>query len=403
MINSNKIIYLDHAATTPVDPRVLRAMQSYWSKEFANPSALYKSGVKAAEAVSTARSDIAAVLNCNPREIIFTAGGTESNNMAILGTARAYQKQHSKPGHIITSPIEHHSVLHVMDALKQWGWKISYAKVNREGFVDVSELKKLARKDTALISVMYANNEIGTIEPISEIGKWLSGLNKARLQKGYPRILFHTDACQAAGALELDVNKLKVDMLTLNGSKIYGPKQIGVLYLRQGVEIDPIIHGGGQERDLRSGTENVPAIVGLATALKLVQHSREKESKRLLQLQKHFIDRLLKKVKGSSLNGPTPGPLRLPNNINISFDKIEGESLMIYLDAKGIEVATGSACTASSVDPSHVLTAIGLSEQQSYNSIRITMGDGTTKADLDFVLGELHTTVNQLSSVTNQK
>ncbi len=406
---STKIIYLDYAATTPVDPRVIKAMQPYWSQEFANPSALYKSGVKAAGAIDAARADIAKVLNCSPREIIFTAGGTESNNMAILGVAQNFQKTFHKPGHIITTPIEHHSVLHVMDALKQWGWKISYAPVNKEGLVDFAALKKLVRRDTALISIMYANNEIGTIQPIAEIGKWVSGLNRVRSQKRLSSILLHTDACQAAGALTLDTRSLKVDLLTFNGSKIYGPKQTGILFVRSGVKLEPIIHGGGQELNLRSGTENVPGIIGLTTALKLVSHpaAQKKENTRLISLRNQFADRLLKKVRGIAINGPKLSSdfnqlNRLPNNLNITIDGVEGEMLMLYLDAQGIEVATGSACTTTSQDPSHVLEAIGVPRKQAYNSIRLTLGKQTTKQQLDKVLKVLVPLITKLKLVTSR-
>ena len=402
MKKSSKQIYLDYAATTPVDTRVLKAMQPYWSHEFANPSALYKGGVKALAVINQARADIATVLSCNPREIIFTAGGTESNNLALLGVTQNYQLQNNKPGHIITTAIEHHSVLHIIEALKQWGWKVSYVPVDSEGLIDLEALKKLVRKDTVMISVMYANNEIGTIEPIAEIGKWLNGLNKARTQKRLGRILFHTDACQAGGALPLDVNKLKIDMLTLNGSKVYGPKQMGILYLRTGIHIQPLIHGGGQERNLRSGTENVPAIVGLATALVLAQKQSAQESKRLRTLQKHFVDRLSKKVKGITLNGPKVGPNRLANNINFSVDGIEGESLMLYLDSYNIAVATGSACATASLDPSHVLVAIGRTQKDAYSAVRISMGKDTTKASLDYVMeaiGELVPILGKVSTL----
>lgn len=410
---SKKLIYLDHAATTPIDPRVLKAMQPYWSDKFANPSALYKAGLEAKDAINSARSEIANVLNAKPSEIIFTAGGTESNNMAIQGAAINFAKTHGKPGHIITTPIEHHSVLHVVEALKNYGWKISYAPIESEGFVDLSALIKLVRKDTALISVMYANNEIGTVEPIAEIGKWLTGLNKARAQKNLPRVLFHTDACQASGALSLDTHELKVDLMTLNGSKIYGPKQTGILYVRTGVKLETIIHGGGQERDLRSGTENVPGIVGLATALTLAQKEAEKETKRLQALQRHFDDRLSKKVKDIKLNGPLINSKhsknlrgselnkinRLPNNINISFKGVEGESLMLYLDSYNIAVATGSACATTSTDPSHVLIALKATQSQAYSAVRFTLGKATTKQQLDYVVNVLSELVPMLRKV----
>ncbi|HEX3099784.1 MAG TPA: cysteine desulfurase family protein [Patescibacteria group bacterium] len=401
-----KRIYLDYAATTPVDPRVVKAMQPFWSERFANPSALYKSGLDAHTAVAESRAAIAQILNAKPSEIIFTAGGTESNNLAILGMAQAYQKQHGKPGHIITTPIEHHSVLHVVEALKNWGWQISYAPVDSEGFINLEDLKKLAKKDTALVSVMYANNEIGTIEPIAEVGKWLTGLNKARFAKGLGRILFHTDACQAAGTLSLDVQELKIDLLTLNGSKIYGPKQTGILFVRTGVKLEPIIHGGGQERDLRSGTENVPGVVGLASALSLVVKDQKKENARLITLRNYLDDRLSKKVKGIKTNGPAlsskKDSKRLPNNLNFTIDKVEGEALMLYLDAAGIEVSTGSACTTTSEDPSHVLVAIGISKAQAYNSIRLTLGKQTTKAELDRVIGILPGLTEQLRRTVSE-
>jgi cysteine desulfurase len=410
MKKSTKLIYLDHAATTPVDPRVVKAMQSYWSDKFANPSALYKSGMEAKDAINSARANIAQVLNAKPSEIIFTAGGTESNNIAIQGAAINFAKTHQKAGHIITTAIEHHSVLHIVDALKNYGWKIDYAPTDKEGFVDLAALKKLVRKDTALISIMYANNEVGTIEPIAEIGKWLTGLNKIRVQKDLPRILFHTDACQAGGTLSLDTHELKVDLLTLNGSKIYGPKQTGILFVRSGVKLEIIIHGGGQERDLRSGTENVPGIVGLSAALAFAQKNLAKENKRQQELQVYFSDRLSKKVKHIQVNGPAISKRlsaksihpaqnklnRLPNNINISFKDVEGESLMLYLDSYNIAVATGSACATTSTDPSHVLVALNgsqrASQKDAYSAVRFTIGKSTTKQQLDYVvdvLGEL--------------
>lgn len=398
-----KLIYLDHAATTPVDPRVVKAMRPYWTKNFANPSALYKSGREANDIISKARSSIANILNSKASEVVFTAGGTESNNLAILGVAQAYQKQFGKPGHIITTPIEHHSVLHTIDALKNWGWKVSYTPVNSEGLVNIDAIKKLAKKDTALISVMYANNEIGTIEPIEEIGKWLNGLNKARASKGLHKILFHTDACQAGGTLSLDVTQLRVDLLTLNGSKIYGPKQTGILFIKSGTKLEPIVHGGGQERDLRSGTENVPGIIGFAKALELAQKNSNKENKRLFELQKYFVNQLTKKVKSVKLNGPNPGADRLVNNINLTFKNIEGESLMLYLDAAGIQVATGSACATASMDPSHVLVAIGVNQKDAYSAIRISTGHQTTKSDLDYVIKVLSDLIPMLNDVTNLK
>ncbi|HEX3095698.1 MAG TPA: aminotransferase class V-fold PLP-dependent enzyme, partial [Patescibacteria group bacterium] len=254
-------------------------------------------------------------------------------------------------------------------------------------------------RDTAIISVMYANNEIGTIEPIAEIGKWVSGLNKARAKKKLPHIAFHTDACQAGGSLPLNVNDLKVDLLTLNGSKVYGPKQIGILYVRSGIQIEPIVHGGGQERDLRSGTENVPAIIGLATALTFAQKDSAKETKRLQTLQKYFVDRLSKKVKQVKLNGPAVKQNRLANNINLTFDNVEGETLMLYLDNYNVAVATGSACATASLDPSHVLVAIGRNKRDAYSAVRISIGHDTTKASLDYVIDVMGELVPMLRKV----
>ncbi len=382
MKRQNKTIYLDYAATTPVDPAVVKAMQPYWSAEYGNPASLYKSGKTAQAAIIEARKTIAQFLNCSAKEIIFTGGGTESVNLAIQGIAKEFITKHKKPGHIITTPIEHHAVLHTVEALQNYGWKIDYVPVDKEGFVKLEALKKLVRPDTALISVMYANNEIGTVEPIEEIGFWLAGLNKTRKNKIY----FHTDACQASGVLGLDVNKLRVDLMSLNASKIYGPKGIGLLYIRSGVKLQPIIYGGGQEQNLRSGTENVPAIVGFAKALELAQKNKNSENKRLAGLRDYFITELSKlekfTINGPKLDGKSKQPHRLPNNINLTFPGIEGETLMLYLDAKGIAISTGSACATTSTDPSHVLVAIGTKPKQAFNAVRLTLGKQTTKAQI---------------------
>ncbi len=412
---SKKVIYLDHAATTAVDPKVLKAMQPYWSREFGNPSSLYKAGNDGKEAITQARKTIADILSCSPQEIIFTGGGTESINLAIFGIARQYELQHKKKGHLITSTIEHHAVLHSLQALQEEGWKVDYAPVDSEGFVKLDALKKLVRPDTILVSIMYANNEVGSIQPITEIGKWISGLNKARAAAKLARIYFHTDACQAAGSLPLSVADLHVDLLSLNASKIYGPKGIGLLYIKSGTPIRPIIFGGGQERNLRSGTENVPAIVGLGTALALAQKNKEKENTRLELLRNYIDDRLSKKVKGYSINGPKLAitsarkhyPInkslqRLPNNVNISFTGVEGEALMLYLDAHNIQVSTGSACTTTSLDPSHVLEAIGIPRSEAYNAIRLTMGKATTKADLDYVIEVITQLVKKLRNTIKE-
>ncbi len=406
---SKNIIYLDNAATTRTDPQVLKAMQPYWTQEYGNPSSLYKSGVTAKMAIDNARSSIAHILNCTPKEIIFTSSGTESINLAIFGVAREFEINQKRKGHIITSSIEHHAVLHSVRALKEEGWHVDYTPVNADGLIINDALKKLVRKDTVLISIMYANNEIGTIQPIAEIGKWLTGLNKKRVEQKLPLIRFHTDACQASGSLSLDTHELHVDMLSINGSKIYGPKGAGVLFVKSGATLRPLIFGGGQERNLRSGTENVTVIVGFAKALTLAQNIIVKENKRLIMLQSYFNDRLLKKVNGFILNGPnitydtnTNQLLRLPNNINITIKGVENESLMLYLDAFNIQVATGSACTTASNDPSHVLEAIGLSDISARQSIRLTLGRHTSKKELDYVLKVIPNVVKQLRKTTNE-
>lgn len=395
---SQKIIYLDSAATTSIDPQVLKAMEPYWTEQFGNPSSLYKSGIEVRRALAKARESIAAILSCTPKEIIFTSGGTESVNLAIFGIARQYELANRKKGHVIVSSIEHDAVLNSARALQEEGWRVDHVPVDAEGFIKLDTLKDLVRKDTVLVSVMYANNEIGTIEPISEIGRWLNGLNKARLQKKLPRIYFHTDACQAAGSLNLNVDTLKVDLLSLNASKIYGPKGVGILYARTGVQLRPIIFGGGQEGNIRSGTENVPAIIGFSKALELAQTNKDKTNKHLLGLQKFFDEKLRKALKHFNYNGPSnlhstnrklkssSDLARLPNNINITIPGIEGESLMLYLDASGVQVATGSACSTASDDPSQVLLAIGLNKKQAKETIRITLGKHTNKRELEYAV-----------------
>lgn len=370
-------VYLDHAATTPIDPAVLKAMQPFFSQHYGNPSALYKEGLIANGALNDARRSVAEILRTQPDCITFTSGGTESDNMAVLGIARAHAK-HGK--HIITTQIEHHAVLYPVEQLQKEGWEITILPVDRDGFVKAQDVIKAIRPDTTLISVMYANNEIGTIQPIAEIGRQLLRLRK---EKGSMYPFFHTDAAQAAGCLELDAEKLHVDLMTINGGKIYGPKGTGLLYVRRGVTLQPIMFGGSQERNVRAGTENLPGIVGLAKALELSQKNKIKESKRERQLVESFWKQLQKKVKTVSLNGPAIGEGRLPNNLNVCFEGVDGEALVIYLDSLGIMAATGSACTAVSREPSHVLKAIGKSEAEILSSVRFTIGKTTTKQGLD--------------------
>ncbi len=364
-------IYLDYAATTPVREEVLKAMLPFFSEKFGNPGSMNSFGAEALDAVDEARLTVAKILNAKINEIIFTGSGTESINLAIKGVARANK---TKGNHIITSKIEHPSVLESCKALEKEGFEVTYLKPESDGSINPEKLKYAIKKNTILASIIYANNEIGTINNIQELGK-ICKENK---------IIFHTDACQAAGSLELDVNKLNVDLMTLNGSKIYAPKGIGILYIASKTQIYPIIHGGGQEFKLRSGTENVPGIVGFAKALELAHKESEKENKRLITLRDKLISGILTKIKGSTLNGSRTN--RLPNNVNISIPKMEAETLLLMLDEKGIAASTGSACTAKNLAPSHVLTGIGLKEKQANSSIRFTLGKYTTEADIDKTL-----------------
>lgn len=384
------LIYLDHAAGTFLDPEVKKSMELFLGANFGNASSLYNLGKKSKEAIEFSRKQVAEVLSARAEEIVFTAGGTESNNLAIFGSV-----SENKKVHVITSVIEHPSVLEPVLELQNRGHKVSLLKVDKNGFINLDQIKKAVRPETVLISVMYANNEVGTVQAISEIGKWLRQENQKRISKKLSPILFHTDACQATGALDLNVNRLGVDLLTLNGSKIYGPKQSGVLFVRKGLKLKPVIFGGGQEKGLRSGTENVAGIVGFAKALVLAEKSRDKESKRLKSLRDYFITQALKSVKGASLNGFDErtklrvnnfSVKRLPNNINLSFKGLEGETALIYLDSYNIAVSTGSACSSVRGETSHVLLALGLTKEQAESSLRFTLGKNTTLKEINFVL-----------------
>lgn len=385
-------VYLDHAATTPLDPAVAKAMRPYLAEKFGNPSSLYKAGVEAKTAISHAREKVAQILNCSPKEIIFTAGGTESTNLAIFGTAKKF-----KPGesHIVTSQIEHHAVVRPVEALGKEGYRTTFVKANGTGIIALNDIKKAIRPQTVLVSIMYANNEVGTIQPIREIGKWLRAENARRAKKSLPYIAFHVDACQA-GTLNLDVQNLSVDLLTLNGSKNYGPKQTGVLFARISLPLKPLIYGGGQEAGLRSGTENVAGIVGFAKALTLIQTNRVKENKRLEILRDYFIKRVLKEIPKSVINGSMGKGERLPSNINVSFDGVDGEALLLYLDSYNIAVSTGSACSTVDNLPSHVLKAMGFNKERIAGAIRFTLGKSTTKKQLDFVINVLKPLIKEL-------
>lgn len=377
-------VYLDYAATTPIDPKVFKAMAPYFKKDFGNPSSIHGYGQKALSAIDEARQTAADFLGCSQDEIIFTGSATEANNLAIFGLV--------KPGgHIITTNIEHHAVLEPFQALSKRGIEVTYVPVDKEGLVSVSDIKKAIKPNTVLVSIMYANNEIGTVQPIAEIGKMLPD-----------NIYFHTDAVQAANYFDCNVKNLGVDLLTLSAHKIYGPKGTGLLYVREGVKIEPFILGGGQEQGRRSGTENVAAIVGFAQALKEVQNPKIKiQSIKIKQYRDKIIKTILKYIPDARLNGSLAQ--RLPNNANISFEGAEGEAIVIALDQKGIACSTGSACSSRSLQASHVLLALGLSEEQAHGSLRITVGRYTSQLEVERFLKVLPTVISRLREISGYK
>ncbi|MBU2081915.1 cysteine desulfurase [Patescibacteria group bacterium] len=385
-----KQIYLDYAATTYIDPGVLQKMLPYLTTAYGNASSLYSLGREAKTAIDMARKDVAKILGVLPQEIILTGSGTESANLAIYGIAKAYQ---DKGDHVIVSKIEHKAVLESAKRLEKEGFRVTYLDIDSQGIVNLNELKKALNKKTILVSIMYANNEIGTIQPIFEISKIITKFKKENLLPA-----FHSDACQAAGALSLKIKDLGVDFLTLNGSKIYGPKGSGCLYKNQNFKIEPLIVGGSQEMGLRAGTENPALIVGFSEALKLAEKLRKKENWRLRILRDYLIKKVLKTIPVSQLNGHPQK--RLPHNINLSFAGIEGESLVLKLDQYGISVSTGSACTSTDLTPSHVLLALGLPEDLTHGSLRLTLGRKTTKEDLDYVLKILPPVVKKLRKMS---
>ncbi|MBD3281964.1 aminotransferase class V-fold PLP-dependent enzyme [Candidatus Uhrbacteria bacterium] len=394
-------VYLDHAATTPVDGRVIKAMMPFFDTCYGNPSSLHAPGQKAHKAVTDARNSIAGLLNAHVDEMVFCSGGTESDNLAILGTVnmskaelkRMYGK--NAVPHVVTSAIEHPAVLEPLLKLEYRGEiELTQIKPGANGVVAAEDVFKAIKSNTVLVTIMLANNEIGTIQPIAEIGKLIL---KHRKVNGSIYPYFHTDACQAAGYLDLNVEKLHVDLLTLNGGKIYGPKGVGLLFVRRKTRIEPQVYGGGQERRLRSGTENVPGIAGLATALDIAQAKREKESERIAKLRDRLIKGLLK-IEKSRLNGDAKN--RLPNNVNVSFMDIEGEAAMLYLDAKGVYCSTGSACASTSLDPSHVILALGMSYEAAHGSMRLTLGKSTTKKDVDYVVTIMPGIVRRLREIS---
>lgn len=380
-----KKIYLDNAATTKTRPAVVEAMLPYFTESFGNPSSVYELATQNKKAVDEARGIIAKALNTEISDIYFTAGGTESDNWALKATAEAYA---SKGNHIITSRIEHHAILHTCEYLEKHGMEVSYIDVDENGLIKLDELKKAIRPTTILISVMFANNEIGTIQPIKEIGEIAKANN----------ILFHTDAVQAFGQLAIDVNELNIDMLSASGHKLNGPKGIGFLYIRKGLKLKSLVHGGAQERHRRAGTENVPAIVGLGKAVEIAMETLEERQQKEIELRDKLIKRILSEVTYVRLNGHRTK--RLPNNANFSFQFIEGESLLIMLDMQNICASSGSACTSGSLDPSHVLLAIGLPHEIAHGSLRLTLCEDNTEEEMDYVVEKIKEIVEKLRSMS---
>lgn len=380
-----KYVYMDNAATTPVKPEVLEVMLPYFTEKYANPSPIYGIAHENKQAVEKARMQIATVLNADSKEIYFTVGGSESDNWALKGVAFANR---SKGNHIITSKIEHHAVLHTCQYLEKQGFEVTYLDVDEYGFVRPEDLKNAITDQTILISIMFANNEIGTIEPIEEL---------AAVAKEH-NVLFHTDAVQAMGNVRIDVKKLGIDLLSMSAHKFNGPKGMGVLFIRNGVKIDNLLHGGGQERRRRAGTENVPGIVGMGKAIELAYENFDEHQRKLSEIRDALTDRLLKEVPHSKLNGHPEK--RLPGNVNISFEFIEGESILLLLDMEGIAAASGSACNSDSLDPSHVLLAIGLPHELAHGSLRLSIGDFNDISEVDYVVEKVKDIVQRLRNLS---
>lgn len=381
----SRFVYLDNAATTSTKKEVVDAMYPFFTESFGNPSSVYDFAAKNKKAVNDSRQTIADALHADVRDIYFTAGGSESDNWALIATAEAYE---NKGKHIITSKIEHHAILHTCDYLESRGFEITYIDVDENGILKLDELKKAIRPDTILISVMFANNEIGTIQPIKEIGE---------IAKEHD-ILFHTDAVQAFGQIPINVDELHIDMLSASGHKLHGPKGIGFLYIRKGLKLRSFIHGGAQERKRRAGTENVPGIVGLGKAVSIAVETMDERIKHETEIRDYMIEKIKKTIPYCRLNGDRTK--RLPNNVNFSFQFVEGESLLIMLDMEGICASSGSACTSGSLDPSHVLLAIGLPHEIAHGSLRMTLSEETTIEDADYVIDKLQGIVAKLRSMS---
>ena len=377
----DKIRYFDHAATTAVDEKVLKEMLPFFCLEYGNASSMYYISRNAKRALERARNMVASSINADSKEIYFTSGGSESDNLAIKGIAYANRE---KGNHIITTKIEHHAVLEACDTLEKQGFEVTYLNVDENGFINLGELKNAIKSNTILISIMFANNEIGTIEPISEIGKIAREKN----------IIFHTDCVQAIGNCLVDVKKMNIDALSMSGHKLYGPKGVGVLYVRNGIEFEKLQNGGQQERNKRAGTENVPGIVGMVKAIEIAYANFERNIKNLKEIRDYFFSEIKKRIPNIKLNGDKEK--RLPGNCNISFDGIDGEELLLKLDAKGICASAGSACSTGTSEPSHVLTAIGLPANLAMGTLRLTFGNENTKEDVDYLIQNLEEIVKEL-------
>ena len=381
----SKCIYMDNAATTQVYPEVFDAMKPYFTEFYGNPSSIYSFAGNSKKAVEDARKTIADFLGARTEEIYFTGGGSESDNWALKATADAYA---NKGKHIITSKIEHHAILHTCEYLEKKGFEVTYLDVDENGFVNPADVEKAIRPDTILVSIMTANNEIGTIEPIAEIGK---------IAKDHG-VLFHTDAVQAFGHIPMNVDEMNIDMLSASGHKINGPKGIGIMYIRKGVKIGSFVHGGAQERQRRAGTHNVPGIVGIGKAVELARDNMKERMEYETKLRDHLISRVMEEIPYAKLNGDKVK--RLPNNVNVCFRFIEGESMLILLDQNGVWGSSGSACTSGSLDPSHVLLAIGLPHEIAHGSLRLTLSEKNTMEEVDFTVDKLKGIIERLRSMS---